>query len=209
MISRSNGSEYYFLGGLNDYSLLYKKIKLRHLFSSLWFLGIATLIIFPVFGYLFLWMMDGDFWSMFHLSHNSVWTIPAFLSSGILFGLAVIWLSELPYFEKSMRDYKNILQRYEITIWHAFFLSFCAGFGEEIFFRGAVQPYLGIWSTAIIFVAIHTYFSMKDMKKNVFAILLTLYIACLGWGAQEFSLWHVISGHFSYDLVLMMYIRKD
>lgn len=186
-----------------------EKRSVRHLFSSLWFLGLATLIIFPLLGYLLLWITGDDFWNMFNIEQDDIWTIPAFLSAGILFGLAVIWLSELTYFEKSMRDYKHILQRYKITVWHAFFLSFCAGFGEEVFFRGALQPYLGIWLTAFVFVAIHTYFSIKDMKKNVFAVLLTLYIAFLGWAARDFSLWHAIAGHFSYDLVLMMYIRKD
>jgi hypothetical protein len=180
---------------------------LRHLFSSLWFLGLATLLLFPLLGYALLWILGDSFWEMFILSWHDAWTIPAFLASGILFGMFVIWLSELPYFEKSMSDYKHLLSRYKITVWHAIFLSFCAGFGEEIFFRGAVQPYLGIWITAIFFVAIHTYFSFKDMKKNVFAVLLTLYIVLLGWGARDFSLWHAIAGHFSYDLVLMMYVR--
>lgn len=97
-----------------------------------------------------------------------------------------------------------------MTAWRAIYLSVCAGVGEEIFFRGALQPlpYAGIWITAIFFVAIHTYFSLKNWKKNVFALLLSAFIALLGWGARDFSLWHAIAGHFSYDLVLLMYLRK-
>lgn len=34
-------------------------------------------------------------------------------------------------------------------------LAVMAGLGEEMFFRGAMQPLLGVWATALIFAAVH------------------------------------------------------
>lgn len=143
------------------------------------------------------------------MSQHHIFSIPIFLAAGIVFGLVIIWLSELPFFEKALTDYKNILGGFQINWWHAFFLSVCAGVGEEIFFRGALQPLLGIWITAVFFVAIHRYYSIKQWRKTFFGILLTLFIVLLGWSAQKYSLWHAIAGHFSYDFVLLMYLQYN
>ena len=37
----------------------------------------------------------------------------------------------------------------------AFYLALLSGVGEEIFFRGALQPYLGLWGTSILFGLVH------------------------------------------------------
>jgi len=122
--------------------------------------------------------------------------------------LIIIWLSELNFFEKALSDYKSLLIGFKINRWRAFYLSVCAGFGEEVFFRGALQPLIGIWITAIFFVAIHGYYSLKNWKKSIIALLLTFFIVLLGWSAQNYNLWHAIAGHFAYDFVLLMYLRK-
>lgn len=204
----------YFLCRLNlylfkDAILLSNSSPLRQAFSSLWVLGAGTLVVFPVFAWLVMYFTEQDFWALFQLNLEQAFSIPTFLSAGIIFGLVVIWLTELPYFENALSKYRNILGEIKITRWSAFFLSVCAGVGEEIFFRGALQPLFGIWITAIFFVVIHGYVSFKNWKVNVFSISLILFIVLLGWAARELTLWHAIAGHFSYDLVLLMYHRKQ
>lgn len=188
--------------------LLSLKQVMRKIVTSLWFLGLSTLLIFPLLAWLILFLAGQDFFDLFRLSLRQLYSIPTFISIGIIFGLIVIWTTELPYFEKSLSKYRNLLSDLKINRFHAFFLSFCAGFGEEVFFRGAIQPFLGIWITAIFFVAIHGYFSIKNRALSIFAVGLTLFIALLGWAAKEFTIWHAIAGHFCYDLVLLMYHRK-
>jgi len=181
---------------------------MRKIVRSLWFMAIATLVLFPMLAWLILFLAGADFFAMFHFEWPDLFSLPTFFSIGILFGLLVIYISELPYFERSLSSYRNLLSNLNITRFHAFFLSFCAGFGEEVFFRGALQPYLGIWITAIFFVAIHGYFSRKSMPVNIFAIGLTLFIVVLGYAAKQYTIWHAIAGHFSYDLVLLLYHRR-
>jgi uncharacterized protein len=169
---------------------------------------LGTLVIFPLIAWPILYFSETEFWSIFDIELNDVFSIPTFLSAGIVFGLLVIWLTELPYFEDALSRYRNILKDIQISRFSAFFLSICAGFGEEVFFRGAIQPLLGIWVTAILFVGIHGYFSFKNWKVNIFSVSLTLFILLLGWAARDISIWHAIAGHFAYDLVLLMYHSK-
>ena len=184
---------------------LYKKYKL-------FFLGAFTLIAFPLLSWIIMFIIPNSyhvsFDTLFQIHKSDYGLIPLFLSLGIVFGLVVIWLIELDYFEKSMRKYKNLLGDYKLSVFYVFFLSICAGVGEEIFFRGVVQPIIGVWLTAFFFVAIHGYFSIKNQRINVFALLLTCFIALIGWAAKEYSIWLAISAHFSYDLVLLFYYKN-
>jgi len=184
---------------------LYKKYTLV-------FLGLGTLITFPLLSWLLMFIIPDSFnvsfETMFHINESDYGLITLFLAIGIMFGLVVVWLAELTYFEKSMERYKNLLKGYKLSVFYVFFLSICAGVGEEIFFRGVIQPVFGIWLTALFFVAIHGYFSIKIKRINIFALLLTCFIALLGWSSKEYSIWLAIAGHFSYDLVLLFYYKK-
>jgi membrane protease YdiL (CAAX protease family) len=184
---------------------LYKKY-------TLFFLGAFTLIAFPLLSWIIMFIIPNSyqvsFDTLFQIHKSDYGLIPLFLSLGIVFGLVVIWLTELDYFEKSMQKYKNLLGDYKLTVFYVFFLSICAGVGEEIFFRGVVQPVIGVWLTALFFVAIHGYFSIKNKRINIFALLLTCFIALIGWSAKEYSIWLAIAAHFSYDLVLLFYYRS-
>jgi membrane protease YdiL (CAAX protease family) len=49
-------------------------------------------------------------------------------------------------------------------------IGFSAGIGEEILFRGAIQPRLGIWFTAILFAIAHTQYGLSFGVLGVFMI---------------------------------------
>jgi hypothetical protein len=182
--------------------------KMKSWFSQLWFMGLITLIGFPLLAWPILYFQDIPFFSIFKVEFEEAFLIPAFIAFGILFGLISIWYTEHPYFEKELSNISNRLDGVKINRWNAFYISVCAGVGEEVFFRAALQPLLGIWVCSFVFVAIHLYFSFKSWKINLFGIALTLFIVVLGWGFETFSLWHAIAGHFAYDFVLLNYMRK-
>jgi len=170
-------------------------------------MGLVTLVMFPILAFPVLYFQDIQYLSIFEIDLSEIRLIPVFLAIGILFGLFVIWFTELNYFEQALKPIKNRLDQFKITSFYAIFLSVCAGLGEEIFFRGALQPLCGIWITAFFFVLIHGYFSFKNLRLNYFGIVLTLFIAFIGWSSKTFNLWTAIAAHFSYDLVLLFYYR--
>ncbi len=185
--------------------------------SPLFLMGLATLVGFPLLAFglvtlIQIWfphIYPTPLISILKIRTSHFYLIPVFFSVGVFFGLIVIWLTELKYFEKSMSKYKNLLDNYDLNTPIILFLSLSAGVGEELFFRGALQPILGIWLTSIFFVAIHGYFSIKNKRINIFAVMLVLFIALLGWAAQNYSIWLAVTAHFSYDLVLLFYYKLN
>lgn len=60
-------------------------------------------------------------------------------------------------------------------------LAITSAVGEELLFRGALQPLIGFWPTAILFGALHGGFTPKLWTWTVFAILAGI---LLGWLAD-------------------------
>jgi membrane protease YdiL (CAAX protease family) len=76
-----------------------------------------------------------------------------------------------------------------------FVVAFMAALGEELLFRGALQPLIGLVPTAVIFGLLHA----TGLAHIVLATLLGLW---LGWLYQwTGSLWPPIAAHLALDLV--------
>ena len=58
----------------------------------------------------------------------------------------------------------------DIDIWKAAAIGISAGIGEEILFRGAVQPRFGLVLTALLFTAGHTQYGLSPAILEVFVI---------------------------------------
>ncbi|MBL4661979.1 MAG: CPBP family intramembrane metalloprotease [Flavobacteriaceae bacterium] len=187
---------------------------MRDIISSIWFMGLATLLLLPLLALPILYFSDTSFLGLFTLGDSSIFSIIFFISAGIFFGLFIMWFGDLPFFKNTLVVYSKMITNLKINTKQAFFLSICAGVGEEILFRGALQPILGIWLTSIIFVGSHHYlYNEKFSKQNTipFIVMVSFLLGLgllLGWIAEEFTLWHAIAIHFSYDLVQFMYIRE-
>lgn len=54
------------------------------------------------------------------------------------------------------------------TLWGALLLGICAGVGEEILFRGAIQPRYGIIFTAAVFALLHQQYGASMVTVGVF-----------------------------------------
>jgi uncharacterized protein len=86
---------------------------------------------------------------------------------------------------------------------HRWLISLCAGMGEELFFRGAVQWWLGIPFTAVIFVAIHGYLDPRDRRIMAYGALMTLGMMLLGWMADRYGLVGPMLAHTLIDVILL------
>lgn len=58
----------------------------------------------------------------------------------------------------------------DIDIWKAAAIGLSAGIGEEVLFRGAVQPRFGLWLTALLFAAGHTQYGLSPAIVEVLVI---------------------------------------
>jgi membrane protease YdiL (CAAX protease family) len=76
----------------------------------------------------------------------------------------------------------------------AILVSFSAGAGEEILFRGALQPRLGIVLTALLFATTHTQYQLPGL------VMIFLVGIALGLMKQRTSTTFVVSVHALYDI---------
>ena len=97
----------------------------------------------------------------------------------------------------------EIIRSMNLTYLDALFISFCAGFGEEILFRVGIQQYLGVVITSVFFVAIHGYLNPFNWRFSMYGLIVLPFILLLSYGYGYFGLWFAISAHFSYDAVLL------
>jgi membrane protease YdiL (CAAX protease family) len=60
------------------------------------------------------------------------------------------------------------------TVWEWLALSIAAGLGEELLFRGALQPVLGLWPTALVFSVAHLQYGFTPATLTIFLFGLVL-----------------------------------
>ncbi len=89
----------------------------------------------------------------------------------------------VPWFDPFRRQMLELLQRADLRGFNPLWISLCAGFGEEMLFRGALQPLLGLWLTSLVSTALHFQtggFRTMNPMKALYALLVFLASLLLG-----------------------------
>lgn len=85
------------------------------------------------------------------------------------------------------------------TVGLAFTLAATAAIGEEIAFRGALQPIFGFWATALIFAISHVQYTLTPASLLIFFVAIAL-----GWVRKQFNTTTAILVHFLYNFVPLL-----
>lgn len=122
-------------------------------------------------------------------------------------GMAWWWISQ--DFMSSVRNkYVNLFQSFRLSMADIVVISLCAGIGEELFFRGAIQSYLGVIWTSVLFVALHGYLDPRDWRMASYGLLMTLIIVALGYMTEVIGIASSVVAHVMIDLVLLYQMRR-
>jgi membrane protease YdiL (CAAX protease family) len=131
---------------------------------------------------------------------------------GLIAGLAIAFIAKLIISSPLLRNinvqYANMLGRFKLGWSEIIFISMCAGVGEEMLFRGALQPLFGIIITAFVFVGIHGYISPFNWKLSIYGLYMTAAICLLGYFAETEGLISAIIAHTAIDVYLLHYMQK-
>ncbi len=170
---------------------------------------IITIIIFPLLGYYIYYnWVDYDFTKVF-INHKPLWMQ---LIVGVINGLIAAYIARqiiLLDFMKPVYDkYSDIFTGLNLKWYDVIIISVCAGVGEEILFRGAIQPLFGIVLTSIFFVAIHGYLNPMNWRISIYGLYMTMVIILLGYLSQEYGIYTAIAAHTVIDIILLNYIKK-
>ena len=131
---------------------------------------------------------------------------------GLCFGLVAAFsgwgLIRMPFMEPVEGKYRSIIGSIRIGWPDIIFISLCAGVGEEILFRGGIQPHLGVWPTAILFVALHGYLNPMDWRISLYGAFMTIAIAIIGKLYIHVGAISAFLAHTMIDIVLIRALIK-
>ena len=137
----------------------------------------------------------------------AAWQLGAAPGLGIALGLAIVGLTRLAtrHFQwardlhSSFRDLLGPLTAREIVI-----LALASSIGEELLFRGALMPWLGIWVQAAIFALLHVGPGRRFLPWTLSAFALGLAFGALAkWTG---NLGGPIAAHFAINFLNLRYI---
>ena len=145
------------------------------------------------------------------LSGNGIWGQQVLWGS--LAGLCIAVVAHLmiasPLLREVNTSYARMLGRFQLSFSEVLLISLSAGVGEEILFRGSIQPFLGVAVTSVLFVAVHGYLNPKDWRLSVYGVFMTIGIAWLGYLAETQGLLSAIIGHTIIDVYLLIYLQRS
>lgn len=82
------------------------------------------------------------------------------------------------------------------TLLYGFLMAFSAGVGEELIFRGALQPIFGVWLTSIVFVIIHTNYTF-----TLSWVIIGVHALIFAWLRQRANTTTAMMAHFTYNFM--------
>jgi membrane protease YdiL (CAAX protease family) len=121
-------------------------------------------------------------------------TIALFIFVSIVGAVWMGLVSKATYEEQTKAS--DALSQSVSSLGLAFLLAATAAVGEEIAFRGALQPVFGLWPTAIIFAFTHIQYTLTP----AWLIILGVAVA-FGWIRERYSTTVSMMTHFAYDFI--------
>ena len=91
-------------------------------------------------------------------------------AGGLFIGVIAQWFVGRQFMQAVTSKYMEMIGPLDLDRSEMIFISLSAGVGEELLFRGAIQPLIGIWPTAVLFIALHGYLSFRYWR--IFAVRL-------------------------------------
>jgi len=176
---------------------------------TLFLLGLLTLFGFSSLGgWIIEQFLDVRFFSLFQTETPWYTQIGMGLLYGTITAIGAWLIVNSDLLTDTRTFFAKFIQQLRLSTIDILFISFCAGTGEEILFRGAIQPYLGIWITAVLFVAIHGYLNPKNWKLSIYGAYMCLVIGGIGYLCDYLGITAAIAAHFAIDVVLLYALVK-
>lgn len=139
-----------------------------------------------------------------HIGIQLAWGIPV----GVVAARIAKFIVSRNFMTGVRLRYERMFRNLRLNWSEIIFISLCAGVGEELLFRGVLQPLLGILLTSILFVLIHGYLNPRDWRISIYGAYMTVVIVGLGIMTEEIGIWSAVAAHTVIDIVLLADLRK-
>lgn len=178
------------------------KLLLVSVISGLIWLLIANLIIY--------YIQETSLAALFFDGIHTLLQLGLGLASGGIFAAAALGLIKIPAFKKILEEYTIIQQVREMSLSpnEIVYVSLIAGISEEILFRGAIQPVIGIWWTSLLFIAVHGYIRINSFTHILYSLFTFALSVMLGLLFMYVGLISAMAAHFIYDVIVLYGIKR-
>ncbi len=138
--------------------------------------------------------------------------VPIQLVSGLLGGAivgsaAVIWFLRAPVFAAGRATAREVLASATLSRGDVAFMSLAAGFGEELLFRGALQPWIGLVPSSVVFTLVHYWVPLTGIARAAYAAFVLAVSLALGLLCFRSGIVAAMAAHASVDLVVLWIAR--
>jgi len=153
---------------------------------------------------------DGWLIDLFNSDFTVLYQVAFGAGAGILASAIIYLIINLPPVSEVLSDFSifQALSMARFSLFDKTQISVFAGAGEEILFRGAIQPLLGNIFTSIIFIGIHGYFKFRSVGHILFGVMMFGLSIMLGFLAAEVGLFAAMVAHALYDLIMLILIQR-
>ena len=172
-------------------------------------MSLASLVIYLAIATLLFWFFhEGDLFGAFDSEYSLGMQLLYGTGAGTAAAGIIALFSSVPPVKNALKDFSifRILSNTTFSWPDRIQVSFFAGVGEELLFRGAIQPLIGIWFTSLIFIAIHGYIGFRSAGQILFTILLFGLSMLLGWLFMAIGLVAAMTAHAVYDLLMLWWV---
>lgn len=135
---------------------------------------------------------------------------------GLATGCAYWACTQIGYrFAANSNTTKSTVESYsrlDLSGWNPIWISMAAGFGEELLFRGALQPLTGIWLASAIFVILHARaYRFNGFSKRVLIQACAIFVGSMAFGlmAMHVGLVAAMITHAFIDTVGLYVIKGE
>lgn len=181
--------------------------------ESLLALSVISAAIYVVLAWAMLYYFRGaGLGEAFTGSHGFSTQFAIGLVAGAVAAAAIYLIIQRPPVSGVLDDFYivQIIKDTKFSAFDRFQLSLFAGTGEELLFRGAIQPLLGIWWTSALFIGLHGYFKFQKPGHWVFGGMMFGLSMLLGYLFEYVGLIAAMTAHAVYDLIMLQLMtNKD
>jgi len=139
------------------------------------------------------------FVSVFASNINPVFQLLIGCASGLLITFPLVYIYKNKFFSDIMDIFTDLISGFGLNTLDFIIISVTAGVCEEILFRAALQPMLGIWLSSFIFILLHGYFNPANWKILLFGLIMFAISVLIGCAYKWLGLFAAIGFHFAYD----------
>ena len=129
----------------------------------------------------------------------------------VLCGAGASIALRIQYFRRFLKV-PEVLQKIDLSGEKPWIVGFCAGVGEELLFRAALQPLIGLWLGAVVFAAAHirtaTIGSSSKLKRLAYMLNLAVAGVALGLVFEHLGLLAAVLIHATIDVVGLLVYRS-